>query len=102
MTIARCTENSPGQPEIEFSLEEGNDNEGFYLDFLLPEECWPTDYNGLGIFHLNLEGLFKEFLNTYWKHTFGEQTPRLIKKLREYADKIEQDLEQRLKEKGEK
>lgn len=95
MTIAKCTKGGPGQPEIEFSLEEGNDKENFYLDFLLPEECFPVGYKGLGIFHLNLEDLFEEFLNTYWKHTYGEQTPRLIKMLREYADKIEKDLEVR-------
>lgn len=95
MTLARCIKGGPGQPEIAFSLEEGNDNENFYLNFLLPEKCWPIDYEGLGIFHLNLEDLFEEFLKTYWEHTFGEQTPRLIKMLRKYADKIEQDLELR-------
>lgn len=95
MTIARCITDEPGQPEIEFSLEEGNNNERFYLDFLLPEECWPLGYKGLGIFHVNLDALFKEFLSTYWEHTYGEQTPNLIKMLRKYADEIEQDLKQR-------
>jgi hypothetical protein len=97
MTIAKCTENGLGQPQVDFTLVEGATKHGPYIDFELPFEWLSEEYTGAGVFYFNLDDLLKEFINTYWDNSHGELTPRLIKLLREYADKIEQDLELREK-----
>jgi hypothetical protein len=97
MTIAKCTENGLGQPRLDFDLKEGGTDYGPYIDFEFPSEYWYEEYTGVGVFYIELDALLKEFMKTYWNNSHGELTPRLIKMLREYADKLEQDLELRAK-----
>lgn len=97
MTIARCTEGGLNPPKFDLTLVEGGSERGKihgpYIDFNLPDECWGGEYADAGVFYVELEDLLKEFIKTYWNNTHGELTPTVIKILREYADKIEQDLE---------
>lgn len=99
MTTAKCTEDGANQPKFDFTLIEGlgtqdkfNPYKGPYIDFELPDGCWEGEYEGPGVFWFSLEVLLEEFLKTYWNNSHGELTPKLIKMLREYADKIEQDI----------
>lgn len=43
-------------------------------------------------FFVDLSVLLDEYINDYWDTSHGEETPVVIKMLRDYADKIEADL----------
>ena len=56
-------------------------------------ECGLPEY-----LYVELPVLLDEFLEDYWEYSHGEETPILIKMLRDYADKIEADLVKRLEQ----
>ena len=102
MTIAKCTENGSNPPMFDLTLVEGGDERGKihgpYIDFLIfPKNVGGGNIPTSAFFYVELEDLFKEFMKTYWNNSHGELTPPVIKMLREYADKLEQDLESRNK-----
>jgi len=102
MAIAKCSENGIGYPSIDFRLHEGGSTEkdqDVYISFELPWDCLPDEYDGANVGYFLLEDLIKDFLLEYWDNSHGEFTPRVIKLLREYADKIERDLKLRIFEK---
>ena len=61
----------------------------------------PKEFVELGLpeyLYVALPALFDDFLDEYWEYSHGEETPILIKMLRDYADKIEADLVKRLEQ----
>lgn len=92
MVRAKCTEKGACQPVYDFCCTE---DDAPYIDFELPEGCWPEGYDGAGVFTVDFEDLLKDYLENYWDETHGELTPLMVNLLRKYADKIEQDLKKR-------
>ena len=89
MTIAKCTEGGEGIA-INIDLCSGFDN-GPYLGFLLPVECYAyvPGYDGDGCFSVDLRDLLEEELNNHIAFDWGEDTHKTVSILREYADKLE-------------
>lgn len=89
MTIAKCTEGGEGIV-IDIDLCSGFDD-GPYLGFSLPFGYFAhvPEYDGEGVFTVDLRDVLEEELNNHIEFDFGESTHKTVSILREYADKLE-------------
>ena len=95
MVIAKCTKDGGARPRFDFSLVDGLENSGPYIDFELPTECWPDYYEGAGVFTVELKALLEENFEDYYDHAHGKYTSDFIVLLRDLADKLEANLAER-------
>lgn len=95
MTSAKCTEDGINPPTFNFTLYSGSAGEPPTIAFELPEECWPdSDYDGVGIFEIDLETLLKNTVNNHLRFDEGRGTHKTVALLREYANRLEMSAEQ--------
>lgn len=89
--IAKCAEDSEHQPEIHVELESGwYGDEDPLISFQLPDDCFPEpDYDGMGVFNIDLKDLLEDALSQHIANDLGESTHKMTKLLREYADKLD-------------
>jgi hypothetical protein len=90
MTIAKCSEQAHNPPKIGFELFSGATGQMPTIEFLLPIDCHPSDYDGEGIFIIDLETLLKNTLAEHLDFDEGAGTYKLTALLRQYADRLDE------------
>ncbi len=106
--IAVCTDRESNAPLIDIELKEGYDIRRKdrevpcerlpYVLVDIPEKLLPSEYQGSGYFTVDLDTLLMDYMLQYWSWSHGEHTPKVIEILREFADRIEADLQRRTEE----
>lgn len=93
MTIAKCTEEGSCAPRFDLDIC-GGFGDGPYISFSLPDECWPeSDYDGAGVFTVDLKEILEEAINGVIEFDSGESAGEITALLREYADRIDAEAE---------
>ncbi len=94
MTIAKCSENGKDCPKFDIDLYSGFDDDPV-LAFSIPGECWPqSEYDGDGVLIIKLKDLLEETFENHLQFDGGEGTHKITKLLREYADKLDEDVKE--------
>jgi hypothetical protein len=98
--VAKCSEGRFSTPGIEVRLNEESDTTkiGPHISLKLPYELWAEDYEGEGLFIVELKDVLEDFLKNYWYDSHGDDTQSTIDMLRHYADKLEENIKLRSQE----
>jgi hypothetical protein len=95
----RCTETQRPLTEIRFDLFSGFDGKPA-IAFLIEEGFAIDSYLHVGngrVYHLDLKSLLEDCVSTHLEFDDGENTPAIINLLREYAAKLETDINNKKK-----